>query len=247
MLHFGKTHLGNRKPENQDYIAWNEGMKRFVVADGMSGLAHGALASRIVCDAIAGANAPRSLEAALSAAQNALLARAQADGRMGATGIVADFGATGCRLAWLGDCRGYLWRDHALTRLTADHSVEAMLHGGSDRTRASSGQDLDTVTRYFGSDDAVASVRDIELREGDWILLCSDGLWRVVTDEQIGNLLDDADSLHDAVFALVAASLSAGAPDNLSVLLVDPGPSREARHGTTPPSVSTGSRGDAPM
>ena len=44
MLHFGKTHLGNRKPENQDYIAWNEAINRFVVADGMSGLAKGALA-----------------------------------------------------------------------------------------------------------------------------------------------------------------------------------------------------------
>lgn len=247
MLHFGKTHLGNRKPENQDYIAWNVAMKRFVVADGMSGLAQGALASRIVCDAIAGANAPRSLEAALSAAQNALVAQAQADGRMGATGIVADFGATGCRVAWLGDCRAYLWRDHSLTRLTVDHSVEAMLRGGSDKARESSGQDLDTVTRYFGSDDAVASFRDIELREGDWILLCSDGLWRVVSDEQIRNILDDAESLRDAVFALVAATLSAGAPDNLSVLLVDPGPSQEARHGPTVQSASTGSRGNASM
>jgi PPM family protein phosphatase len=247
MLHFGKTHLGTRKPENQDYIAWNEAMKRFVVADGMSGLARGALASRIVCDAIAGANAPLSLEAALSAAQNALVARAQADGRMGATGIVADFGATGCRLAWLGDCRAYLWRDHALTRLTADHSVEAMLHGGSDRTRGSSSQDLDTVTRYFGGEDAVASFRDIELHEGDWILLCSDGLWRVVSDEQIRNLLDDAESLHDAVFSLVAATLTAGAPDNLSVLLVEPGTCQEARRGTSVRPASTGSPGDASM
>ena len=154
MRHFGRTHLGSRKPENQDYIAWNEAMKRFVVADGMSGLAEGALASRIVCEAIAGADAPHSLEAALSAAQRALVARAQGEGRMGATGIVADFAVDPCRLAWLGDCRAYLWRDHTLTRLTADHSVEAMLRGGSDRARKVSGQDLDTVTRYFGSKPA---------------------------------------------------------------------------------------------
>ena len=222
MDHFGRTHLGSRKPENQDHIAWNEALRRFIVADGMSGLAAGALASRIVCEAIAGADAPPSLEAALSAAQDALRALAPSEGTMGATGIVADFGVDSCRLAWLGDCRAYLWRDHALTRLTSDHSVEAMLHGGSDRAGHARGKDLDTVTRYFGSDDAVPSYRDIELHEGDWILLCSDGLWRVVSDEQIRDILDDADSLRDAVFGLVEAALGAGAPDNLSVLLVDP-------------------------
>lgn len=230
MQHFGKTHLGNRKPENQDHIAWNEAMKRFVVADGMSGLAQGALASRIVCDAIAGANAPLSLDTAVEAAQNALAARSQTQGRMGATGIAADFGASLCRLAWLGDCRAYLWRGGALTRLTADHSVEAMLHGGSDQARSLTAQDLDTVTRYFGSDDALPSFREVELQRGDWILLCSDGLWRVVSDHEISTILADAESLSDAVFALVAATLSAGAPDNLSVLLVDPNPMLSSKH-----------------
>jgi serine/threonine protein phosphatase PrpC len=226
MRHFGQTHIGNRKPENQDRIAFNEALSRFVVADGMSGLADGALASRVVCDAIAGVNAPRSLESAVAAAQDTIMTLSRRAKRMGATAIAAEFGQDTCRLAWLGDCRGYLWRDRAVTRLTADHSVEAMLRGSS--ARPASARDADTVTRYFGSEDAEASYVTVKLRAQDWVLLCTDGIWRVVSDAQIGDLLADAESLQDAVFALVASALGAGAPDNLGVYLVDPGPAPAA-------------------
>ena len=140
--------------------------------------------------------------------------------RMGATAIAAEFGPDVCHLAWLGDCRGYLWRDGAVTRLTSDHSVEAMLRGSS--ARPASARDSDTVTRYFGSDDAVASYATVKLRAQDWVLLCTDGIWRVVSDSEMRDLLGDADSPQDAVFALVARALGAGAPDNLGVYLVDP-------------------------
>jgi serine/threonine protein phosphatase PrpC len=118
---------------------------------------------------------------------------------------------TRCAVVWAGDSRVYRSRDGRMEQLTRDHSV-AELEGNTGSH---------AITRAVGA-DALLSLdlfRD-RVRVGDRFLLCSDGLIRVLWESEIAEWLA-ADSIESAAHGLVNATLEGGAPDNVTVVIVE--------------------------
>ena len=119
-----------------------------------------------------------------------------------------------CAILWVGDSRVYRWRAGRLEQLTRDHSVADS--DGLD------GRDLsNVVTRAIGVRPALAVdlVRET-VCAGDRFLLCSDGLTRTLSEDQILAWMDNS-QISSAVEGLIQDTLAAGAPDNVTVLIVE--------------------------
>ena len=217
-----KTDVGRARHVNQDAFVERAEIGLWAVADGMGGHADGEVASRMVCDALADlvpsatlAVTAEDVRARLGAVNEHLL-------RTAAQSLLADVcGSTvvvllvrGARMVvlWAGDSRVYRWRAGRLQQLTSDHSAP----GGAPGRPESNG-----VTRAVGAESALRlDVVDGEVQAGDRFLLCSDGLTRTVSDGQIQESMEGAD-VAATVERLVTASLAAGAPDNVTVLVAE--------------------------
>ncbi|MBI2569624.1 MAG: protein phosphatase 2C domain-containing protein [Candidatus Schekmanbacteria bacterium] len=190
------------------------------VSDGMGGRNKGEIASqvainaaRLVVQELASRGAPATGEAmqlqdfglaALSAANDAVLAEIDRHGggagAMGATLTLAIVSETHCGIGHIGDSRAYLWRASLLSQLTEDHAV------GS------------TLTRRLGkAADIEPQVAVIPVAAGDALLLCSDGIVRMVSDAELAACLEGAESANDACIAAVRLANLHGGVDNASV------------------------------
>jgi len=125
---------------------------------------------------------------------------------------------------WAGDSRVYLWRDTALTPLTQDHSeVAQMVAAGTlSPSEARESPRRNVITRAIGigatpQPDMVSGA----VRNGDRLLLCSDGLTEHVPDAELGLVLARPDDPESLAQALIALTLERGARDNVSVIVVD--------------------------
>jgi protein phosphatase len=123
---------------------------------------------------------------------------------------------------WAGDSRTYRYRHGQLKLLTQDHALveELVAQGMLTREEAAHHPQASLITRAVGAADRLVPDLDlVEVREGDTFLLCSDGLTREVTEESINAVLSDG-SCTDAADALIEMALSAGARDNVTVVVV---------------------------
>jgi serine/threonine protein phosphatase PrpC len=111
---------------------------------------------------------------------------------------------------WAGDSRAYRWRNGRLQQLTHDHSATE-----------TEGAPSTAITRAVGSEPTLTldQYRDA-VQTGDRFRLCSDGLTRVLSDEAIRGWMEQSD-IHRAVDGLLQSTLEAGAPDNVTALIVE--------------------------
>jgi len=137
-------------------------------------------------------------------------------------------------LAHVGDCRLYRLREGNLSLLTRDHSVvmALVLQGELTLEEIRNHPDRSKVTRSLGDRqplpdyyvdglDVVATSIVEELRPGDTLLLCSDGLWEPVQEEEMKKAIQDhAPDLHASADAMLKIALDRGAPDNATVVLL---------------------------
>jgi PPM family protein phosphatase len=148
--------------------------------------------------------------------------------QMGATLVVALIYSNKAFVTNVGDSRIYRWnpeRDRGqITRLTRDHSlVQRLVDLGqlSDEQRYSH-PDRNMVLRSIG--DArmgyADNIKSVELRTGDWLLLCTDGLWEMVRDNRIRDILSKATTAQDACDKLIAEANSNGGEDNITAVAV---------------------------
>jgi protein phosphatase len=126
-------------------------------------------------------------------------------------------------VAHVGDSRVYLVRNGELTQITSDHrAVQELIDGGA-LTQAEAEQHplRNMLTRSVGVDDEVDVDRfDLELKQGDTLLLCSDGLTSMVGEREIANILKRAGDLDQAAAQLVGKANDSGGQDNISVVLI---------------------------
>ncbi|HKT37170.1 MAG TPA: PP2C family serine/threonine-protein phosphatase [Ktedonobacterales bacterium] len=127
-------------------------------------------------------------------------------------------------IANVGDSRTYLLRDGKLTRVTSDHSlVERLVQAGQiDRDDVYDHPSRNLIYRSLGAGRAEVDV-DIfteRLQPGDALLLCSDGLWEMVRDPQLTNILTEVDDLNETVNLLIQRANENGGEDNISAVLV---------------------------
>lgn len=126
-------------------------------------------------------------------------------------------------LSHAGDSRAYLCRDGSLTQLTRDHTrVQEMVDAGMmTREEAATHRLRNVLTNVLGGGVPLTDVdvHRVHLAAKDSILLCSDGLYDVVKDDEIASILSTSTEASAACRALVDLALSRGAPDNVTVVV----------------------------
>ena len=228
----GQTDTGRRRRQNEDAFVCEPPL--FAVADGMGGAQAGELASRLAAAAIEeGALRVQGEEsvAGIVRTANARIfehsVRDPTAAGMGTTATVAfvDEEAETAAIAHVGDSRAYRYREGVLEQLTTDHSLvgELVRSGRLTEAEAAVHPHRSVITRALGTEaDVEVDTRTVDLRHGDLVLLCSDGLSAMVRDEEIVRLLEETQAdPHDAAEALVAAANRAGGEDNVTVVLFE--------------------------
>lgn len=232
---------GRVREHNEDSGYAGPGL--LVVADGVGGAAAGEVASATAVHVLSALALPGAYADPLAglrsgvrlAQEQVALGVAQDQRRAGmATTLTAVLG-DGRRfaLAHLGDSRAYVWRERTLTRVTRDHTVVQDLLDDGRLTAAEAREHpwRHVVVRSLGGDPGeTGEVTRLDLRRGDRVLLCSDGLTDLVDDAAVAGVLAGHRSDDAAVTALVAAANEAGGRDNITCVLATVVPGVPAGH-----------------
>jgi len=243
---FGLTDPGRVRRLNEDAFVVRPELGVFVVCDGLGGQNAGEVASRLTLENMVPflershedteITWPFGLMIELSFDGNRLFTAIglankrvtkEAESRteysgMGSTAVGAVVRGAKLTLAWLGDSRAYLMQKGALRQLTKDHTWlnMALAAGIVSAEEAEKHPWKDVLTKAVGSKDATPEVVEVILQSGDMVLLCSDGLTKMVKDPDIARLLTPAPAtMEQGVRTLVDAANEAGGKDNITVVL----------------------------
>ncbi len=244
--HSALSDIGLRRKTNEDTFVAAPPL--FAVCDGMGGAQAGEVASRLAAEALtAGVANGSTLLVAADQANAVVFARAGEDEGhtgMGTTLTAALLEEDTGHFVHIGDSRAYLLRDGELTQVSEDHSLvaEMVRDGRLTEEEAAAHPHRSVLSRALGTDESVdLDEFAVDLRPGDVLLLCSDGLSGPVTDRAIAEALglEDPD---EAVATLIAEARRHGGPDNITaiVLRFEEGPaaaSLEWRSATRLPRV----------
>lgn|ERR1700722_1556562 len=237
------TDVGRQRSNNEDsYLYWEpESEQEFarkgrlaVVADGMGGYEGGQEASRIAVETVrehydraVGQDPQQALVAALIAAHASIQSYAvehpQLQG-MGTTCTALAIVGSHLYFAHVGDSRLYLVRGATISRLTRDHSyVGRLVESGIVRP-----EDAESHPQRHILTAALGSGREVDpdfpeapytLEDGDSLILCTDGLWSLVSEQEIANVIR-SNSPADSCRTLVQSALDRGGPDNATVIVL---------------------------
>jgi serine/threonine protein phosphatase PrpC len=199
----------------------------------MGGHAAGEVASAIATSTIIetdflngyGGDLLLALGNSLSRANRAIFEEARRDRKkhgMGTTCVAALIRGSALYVAHVGDCRAYIIDDTKARRLTQDHSWvgEQIRAGLMDERQAHESSYRSVITRALGiAPDLEPDMSSSVLLPGETLLLCSDGLWDVVSDELMVRTVRQFSELDAAAERLVELAKDAGGPDNISVML----------------------------
>ena len=221
------TDIGRVRERNEDSMLVDPPL--YVVADGMGGHRGGQVASQVALEAMEGlaTEGQGSLADHVRRANRAVWDRSIEDERlsgMGTTLTAARIDGGSALIAHVGDSRAYLLRDGSLQQLTTDHTLVARMVRSGEITEAEAEvhPHKNVLTRALGTDEEVEVDEDsIALVDGDRLLLCSDGLTGMVTEDQIQAILENSDQPQQAADRLVKAANRAGGIDNITVVVLD--------------------------
>ena len=225
-----RSEIGLVRGHNEDnYIAASP---LFVVADGMGGHEAGEVASAIAIEVMQTQVPSRADADALAQSvcnANTAVIEGAANGRgkpgMGTTITAAAIFGDELIIAQVGDSRAYLLHDGSLQRLTRDHSLvaEYVAQGRITEEEARYHPQRSVITRALGSDPNMrADTYSMHISAGDKLMLCSDGLYSMVEDALIEQIMQSSPDTQNCCDALVEAALAAGGLDNVTVIVVDP-------------------------
>ncbi|HYX46127.1 MAG TPA: protein phosphatase 2C domain-containing protein [Sphingomicrobium sp.] len=227
-----RTNVGLKRKINEDSILAETERGLWVVADGMGGHEAGEVASAMVTDALRCLPHADDVDSLTGHAVEAIravngelidLARSSERKQTIGTTVVGLAIATGAfRCFWMGDSRAYLLRDGEISRLSHDHSlVQNLVDAGMLKPEeAESHENANLITRAVGvAETAEVDVVSGDARAGDLFLLASDGLTRVVSDDEICAELHRS-SVSQAADNFIETVLARGAPDNVSLIAV---------------------------
>lgn len=236
---YALTDVGVARSMNQDYVYCTSKPvgklpNLYIVADGMGGHKAGDLASKfsvqtfveqvrtaksdnpitIISDAIKYANS-RLVELAATSVDYT---------GMGTTFVVATLIGGSLYVANVGDSRLYVYSDD-FRQITRDHSlVEEMVSKGTiDRDEARNHERKNVITRAIGGgEEVMADFFEVEIKHGDYILMCSDGLTNMIEDSEIANELGNDKNIDEKASELVKLANDRGGRDNISLIIIEP-------------------------
>jgi serine/threonine protein phosphatase PrpC len=240
------TEKGLGRERNEDVYVLQVAQGLFVVCDGIGGTTAGDIASQMAAATIlhelqqpeAAAN-PGAIHQGHFRPQTCRLVEAVResnrliynDGQqnpdrceMGTTVVSAWLQRDIASIAHVGDSRAYLWRDNRLETLTQDHTLSDLL---AREGLEASGEDLqedprDILVRVVGGEpDVEVDVVEIALRSGDYLVLCTDGLSRIVSDAIVSTSISRLRDPQHICNHLVHTAIRYGGPDDTTVLIVE--------------------------
>lgn len=224
-----RTDIGRVRDDNEDAVVSNDHLA--AVADGMGGHPGGAVASAVAVALVQAAFTGRSLdelEAAVRAANRAIWDRAGAGAELEGMGTtVCAVGLTGdggLGVVNVGDSRACVLRNGSLSQLTEDHSVTAELvrRGELSEEDALEHPHRNILTRALGvGPDVEIDSAAHSVVEGDRVLVCTDGLFNEVPNDEIASLMAATEDRKATADVLVELALSRGGRDNVSVVVAD--------------------------
>jgi serine/threonine protein phosphatase PrpC len=242
-----RTDVGRVRENNEDSYRVIEPLQLFIVSDGMGGEAHGEIASALAVETVAedcqasldDPQAPPAAETrpGVSARTNRLANALHLANRriyesalqhpeqrgMGATIVAAWANGPLLSIAHVGDSRIYLLRGGELQQLTADHSLvaEQVRTGLISKQQAEVSELQNVLTRALGPHAEVPiDAAEHPLQPGDAIVLCTDGLTRMVSDEEIASVVATHPAPQDVADRLVELANENGGTDNITVIVV---------------------------
>ena len=245
---YGLTDVGKRREHNEDAFHFSESDFYGIVADGMGGRNYGEVASRMVVDTVRDRfdtffpDSVRSirhdqshcvdmvrclLDDWIRDANTAVWKKGQSDEKyreMGTTLVMVYALPTIALVAHIGDSRVYHLHGEELSQITHDHSfVNSQVDSGAmSPEEAQSSTQKNIITRAIGTSRHVKpEFKTPHVAHGDRLLLCSDGLTDMVTDEVILDILLSESRVEKVAESLVAEANANGGRDNITVLLVD--------------------------
>lgn len=243
---YGRTDVGRKRTNNEDSFRIDEEINFFVVADGMGGHSSGEVASKmavdVICDsmrqfvvngqkAIVGKINPQFSERANQLASSVRLSnqfiyesaktKPQHQG-MGTTVDGVLIQKNKIHIGHVGDSRVYLVREGSLHQLTQDHSVVAdqVRQGLIKKEEAEQSQLKNILTRALGVDENTeVDLVETDCYEGDFVIACTDGLNKMVTDEEILKTVLEMKTPKMIAEHLVDLANAAGGVDNTTVVV----------------------------
>lgn len=246
---YGLTDVGRVRRSNQDAFLVANDLGLFIVADGMGGHAGGDVASRLAIETfqqvlastdtaappLAPADRAESfLRSTITMANARILDEGQRTPElrnMGTTLVavrIDESDAAGAHVAHVGDSRAYLYRERTLRQLTQDHSVveDFVRQGLLTREEAAIHPRRNALTRAVGIDPAIEpDYTFAPLQPGDLLLLCTDGLTKMIDDQDLVRFLEQSFQSPDALCRLLVDECNRrGGADNITVVVCTQGP-----------------------
>lgn len=236
-----QTDVGLHRQLNEDAFYVIPEMSLFVVSDGMGGHQGGEIASNMVAQELpvmieaeihrARSEKPRTirriLEKSISTQNKYLRMEGFSESgkrEMGATLVFLMIRSSRAYVGNLGDSRCYRMRKGKLTQVTKDHSVVAELieEGRIEPHEADDHEAQGQITNYIGmKDKPQPHIKSFLLKPKDRILLCSDGLTDMLTDNVIRNILEKQADSDKACKQLIEEAKKAGGHDNITTIIID--------------------------
>ncbi len=232
-LSASRSEVGNVRKLNEDACLDLGGSGLWVVADGMGGHHAGDYASRTIVETLAGVQ-PRTrpsefiedIEDRLLRVNHDLHVRSTTGDTPSLTGstvvALAAFDRFGVCI-WAGDSRVYRLRDGRFEQVTRDHSeVQEMVDRGQiTAAEAATASNANIITRAVGgTSDLHPEMCLTDLRDGDRYLLCSDGLYKDISDAELASDLRTATTPREACDALLTRALAGPCSDNVTTIVV---------------------------
>lgn len=250
MLQIGKlSDIGQRREQNEDslyafdsFIQTNDGLESFglfIVADGTGGHAGGEIASAITVRTVAShmlehiyvpyfktGQRPELRVLVGHMTEAVLLANTMVVGtveKAGSTLTMALVMDNDLYVAHVGDSRAYLYSPGVLKQVTQDHSLKAkMIESGQITPEEARRSHIPNIIyNAVGQEsDPEVALYSRTLSSEQTLLLCSDGLWEMVSDEEMVSIIDAAATLNEAVRKLIHTANENGGNDNITAILV---------------------------
>ena len=237
----GKTDPGRVRAGNEDFIYFSPRIGLAVVADGMGGHAAGETASRLAVGVLrdhysrdpletktvdsSRSRATNRLGDAVGRANRRVFEASQKAAElqgMGTTIAAAALNGNQLSFAHVGDSRIYLVRSGSITQLTEDHSLcsQPSAEGRPASRQAGDAGMSHILTRALGvASNVRADLGELTVLQGDMLILCTDGLYNMVSDEEILEVAIRAGNVQAACEILVDTANDNGGPDNISVIV----------------------------
>ncbi|MDD6043922.1 MAG: Stp1/IreP family PP2C-type Ser/Thr phosphatase [Eubacteriaceae bacterium] len=234
-----KTDKGVRRSNNEDACFVMKKDRFFVVADGVGGNNSGEIASRTAVSEITkffqeqplkkkadAEDIRKYFELCMARANLAVLQKSQKIPKnkgMATTVVTAYIDKNCAHITNIGDSRAYLLRNGKLNQITEDHTyVNTLLKAGIiSEEEALNHENRNMITRAIGADSMVdVDVFDVTIQAGDMILLCTDGLYGEVPEQEIISIMESEETTNDICNSLVDSANLHGGRDNITMVVL---------------------------